>query len=168
METKRLKRIVLQIGVVLLLIVMVFPSAFAATKGTNPAQLKITSVMVTDDLKSLTINGVNFKRAKGSPVVYLGDIKLEISDHSDTSLTAKRFDLSVPPVQIPIPTGDYRLTVTTGKGATEYDAYDLTISAKGGGSGNDRRQIPAMRLRRHKRHKPKTGIRRKQQHIPSM
>lgn len=129
METKRLKRIVLQFGVVLLLMVMVFPSAFAATKGTNPAQLKIISVKVNADLKSLEIVGVNFTKAKGAPVISLGSTILvtDINSTTDTTLTANSLADFTP--------GDYRLTVTTGNGATEYDEYDLTIPAKGGGSG---------------------------------
>jgi hypothetical protein len=123
METKRIKRVVLQFAVVLLLILMVFPSAFAAAKGTNPAQLKITSVTVGPELTSLTINGANFKKAKGPLVVSLGGDSIQIDNYTDNALTAN--------FPAGLTAGDYLLTVTTGNGATDYDEYNLTIGGTG-------------------------------------
>jgi hypothetical protein len=128
METKRLKRIVLLFGVALLLIVMVFPSAFAATKGTNPAQLKIYSVDATTTLSSniIYIEGINFTKAKGAPVVTIDNKLMKlVGTATDTTIAAEYIAPHAPQP------GDYLLTVTTGSGATDYDEYNLTIGAAG-------------------------------------
>ena len=126
MENGRFKMPVLLFGIVLLSTIMVFSFAFAATKATNPAQLKINYIYVDLIGGKISIEGVNFTKAKGIPVVTLGDLKLVIEStytDMDTTLNAK--------LPSEFAAGDYLLTVTTGSGATDYDEYNLTIGATG-------------------------------------
>ena len=136
MEIKRLKRTVLQCGIVVLLI-MVFPFALAADKGTNPAQLKIHYVDVNlgaetifinginfiKAVEPISINGINFTLAKGVPVVTLNDMVLVIGPYTDTTLQAK--------LPSGFPAGNYLLTVSIGNDSTDYDGFNLSIGAVG-------------------------------------
>jgi hypothetical protein len=126
MKTNRLKWTVLQCGIVVLSIIMVFPFALAADKAENPVQLKIHYIDVNFGANSIFIDGINFTKAKGIPVVTLkglNDMVLVIGPYTDTTLQA----------QLPsgFAAGDYLLTVSTGNGTTDYDEYNLTIGAVG-------------------------------------
>ena len=121
METKRLKWIVLQCGIVVLSIIMVFPFALAADKAENPAQLKMHYIDVNLGANTIFIDGVNFTKAKGVPVVTLkglNDMVLTIGPYTDTTLQAE--------LPSGFAAGDYLLTVSTGNGATDYDESRLS------------------------------------------
>jgi hypothetical protein len=130
METKRLKRIVLQGVIVVLAIIMFFPFAFADNNRDEPAkQLKISYVYVDFSQNSIFIEGQNFPKKNdhgNAPVVKLGGTNLVIVGFTEHGLQAR-----LPWLPLEYVAGDYLLTVTTGKGATDYDEYNLTIGAVG-------------------------------------
>jgi hypothetical protein len=111
---------------------MVSPFAFGAANnnGVPTAQLKIHYIYVDFLSNTLYIDGINFTKAKGVPVVTLKsraeDIVLKLVDappYTDTTL------------QVNLPSGyaagDYLLTISTGSSTTDYDEYNLTIGAVG-------------------------------------
>jgi hypothetical protein len=137
METKRLKRIVLQGVIVVLAIIMVFPFAFADNNRDEPAkQLKISYVYVDFSQNSIFIEGQNFPKkndhggehsAGNAPVVKLGGTNLVIVGFTEHGLQA-----SLPPRYV---AGDYLLTVSKGNADMDYDEYDLTIGGAMGPRG---------------------------------
>jgi hypothetical protein len=131
METKRLKQKVMQYGIVVLSILMVFPYAMAETKEHDSHQLKIYQVNVDFAQQSIVIDGVNFKRKEDDkftrnnvPVVTLGSTKLLIDgNYTNTNMKAN--------LPSGLSAGDYLLTVSTGNDAEDSDKYGLTIGATG-------------------------------------
>ena len=85
----------------------------------NVPPLSITNVIVAGDRTAMVINGVNFDNG-GAPVVGLGNVgPLDVTDATGAFIMAT--------LPEGLPSGDYRLSVNTGKGDNRLDEYDLTI-----------------------------------------
>ncbi len=114
------KRIAFTLGLVL-----IGAAALAAPKP--PGQhLNVTEVTADIDAGTLTIVGEDFDFGPGPLVVTLGEYGLLTINFDDATL----IDALLP---VGIVAGDYLLTVSTGKGQSQSDEYDLTIGAVGGG-----------------------------------
>ena len=108
-----------------LCLILIGTAALAAPKP--PGQhLNVTEVTADIDAGTLTIVGEDFDFGPGPLVVTLGEYGLLTINFDDATL----IDALLP---VGIVAGDYLLTVSTGKGQSQSDEYDLTIGAVGGG-----------------------------------
>jgi hypothetical protein len=102
----------------------VFFLAILAAANTNAQtpQLVVTKVYVDFNAEEIVIIGNHFDNG-GEPVVWLGGTELSVSGFTDSLITAA--------MPLNIETGDYLLTVTTGRLSRRFDTFNLTIGAVG-------------------------------------
>lgn len=93
----------------------------------TPGQLVITSAQVNFANNTITINGRSFTDkgnfGRSAPTVTLNDIGLRVSSATDSRIVAL--------LPSSIAAGSYLLTVRSGAGDSNFDAFDVTIGAVG-------------------------------------
>lgn len=99
-----------------------FVTAVFAQRDPSPKnQLLVTSAAVDYGVGKLYVNGANF--GSGIPAVKLNGTAVQVLTATPTSIIA-----IIPPGIAP---GSYLLTVQSGNGATEFDAFNVTIGTAG-------------------------------------